>query len=86
LTLDRFLKKHASRTFHTTADALRMLSCKRMDYKEGEKNVWYVDMPEFVNHQVIKKNLKKNEISEMDEEYHDKFRDPKTKEPTQKDD
>tara|TARA_R110002020_G_scaffold448093_1_gene660769 strand:- start:2148 stop:3722 length:1575 start_codon:yes stop_codon:yes gene_type:complete len=74
LTLDRFLKKHASRTFNTTADALRMLGCERADYKEGEKNVWFVDMPEFVNHQSIKKTIAKDEISEMDEDYHGKFK------------
>jgi hypothetical protein len=86
LTLDKFLKKHASRTFNTTADALRMLNCKRVDYKEGEKNVWYVDMPNFVNHQSIKNFKTKNETSEMDERYHDKFRNPETKESAQKDD
>ena len=85
LTLDRFLKKHASRTFATTAEALRMLKCRRTDYKEGEKNVWYVEMPEFVNHQSIRKTIDKNEKSEMDESYHDRFRPTKTKEPSQKD-
>ena len=85
LTLDKFLKKHASRTFNTTADALRMLNCKRVDYKEGEKNVWYVDMPNFVNHQSIKKYKTKDETSEMDERYHDKFRNPETEKPAQKD-
>ena len=86
LTLDKFLKKHASRTFNTTADALRMLNCKRVDYKEGEKNIWYVDMPNFVNHQSIKRIKTKDETSEMDERYHDKFRNPETKESAQKDD
>jgi hypothetical protein len=79
LTLDKFLKKHASRTFNTTADALRMLNCKRADYKEGEKNVWYVDMPEFVSHQAIQKKTRKEDISEMDDDYHAKFKKPETK-------
>jgi hypothetical protein len=84
LTLDKFLKKHASRTFTTTADALRMLKCKRTDYKEGEKNVWFVEMPEFVNHQSIRKPINKNDKSEMDEDYHDKFRTAQAKESEQK--
>jgi hypothetical protein len=63
-----------------------MLNCKRVDYKEGEKNVWYVDMPNFVNHQSIKNFKTKDATSEMDERYHDKFRNPETKESAQKDD
>ena len=78
LTLDKFLKKHASRTFNTTADALRMLNCKRADYKEGEKNVWYVGMPEFVSHQAIQKKTRKEDISEMDNDFHEKFKKPET--------
>ena len=42
-------------------------------------------MPEFVNHQSIRKTVDKNEKSEMDESYHDRFRPTKTKEPSQKD-
>ena len=79
LTLDRFLKKNAARTFNTTADALRMLGCKRADYKEGEKNVWFVDMPDFVSHQSIKPKDKNS--TEMDEEHHDKFRNTKAQKP-----
>ena len=40
-----FLKKKA-KVFNTTADAIRLLGCKRKDYHEHEKNVWYVEMPE----------------------------------------
>ena len=83
LTLDRFLKKNAARTFNTTTDALRMLGCDRVDYKEGEKNVWYVEMPNFVSHQSIKKKVGKD-VSEMDEGYHDKFRNTKTENSAQK--
>ena len=79
LTLDRFLKKNAARTFNTTADALRMLGCKRADYKEGEKNVWFVDMPNFVSHQSIKPKDKNS--TEMDEEHHYKFRNTKAQKP-----
>ena len=40
---------------------------KRKDYNEGEKNVWSVEMPEFVNHQAIKpRNV--NATSEMDDD------------------
>jgi hypothetical protein len=81
LTLDRFLKKKANGVFNTTADALRMLNCKRKDYHEGEKNVWYVEMPDFVNHQAIKKKVNDKQVSEMDEQYHtDKFRTPEAQE------
>lgn len=83
LTLDKFLKKNAARMFNTTADALRMLNCKRKDYHEGEKNVWSVEMPEFVNHQAIKpRNV--NATSEMDDEHHTKFRTTNTQKDTQK--
>ena len=36
-------------------------------------------MPEFVNHQKIKPKQQTNELSEMDDEYHNKFRTPETK-------
>jgi len=76
LTLDKFLKKSGSKAFNTTADALRLLGCKRKDYHEGEKNIWSVEMPDFVNHQAIK-TKPKEETSEMDDDYHtNKFRSP----------
>lgn len=77
ITLDQFLKKKA-KVFNTTADAIRLLGCKRKDYHEHEKNVWYVEMPEFVNHQAIKTKIKEKTLTEMDDKYHDKFRNPKT--------
>jgi|TARA_E500000318_G_scaffold109540_2_gene122741 hypothetical protein len=86
LTLDRFLKKNAAKTFNTTADALRMLGCKRADYKEGEKNVWFVDMPDFVSHQSIKTKKKDTKVTEMDEKYYDKFRTSKSQESSSKND
>jgi hypothetical protein len=36
-------------------------------------------MPEFVNHQKIKPKNQQAELSEMDDEYHSKFRTPETK-------
>ena len=41
-------------------------------------------MPEFVNHQSIRKPINKNDKSEMDEDYHDKFRTAQAKESEQK--
>ena len=72
-TLDRFLKRNGSKSFATTTSALRLLGCKRADYKEGEKNVWFVDMPTFVEHKSIKKPTVEG-TSEMDDSYHDKFK------------
>ena len=52
------------------------MGCKRKDYHEGEKNIWSVEMPDFVNHQAIK-TKPKEETSEMDDDYHtNKFRSP----------
>ena len=79
ITLDQFLKKKAAKVFNTTADAIRLLGCKRKDYHEGEKNVWHVEMPDFVNHQAIKFKTNNKDLTEMDDKYHDKFRHSKTK-------
>ena len=60
-----------------------MLGCSRKDYHEGEKNVWYVEMPEFVRHEtIIKKN--KEPVTEMDDEYHKRFRTSEAKSDIQK--
>ena len=84
LTLDKFIKKSATKVFNTTADALRLLGCERKDYHEGEKNVWCVEMPDFVNHQAVKAKPK-DSISEMDEQYHaGKFRAPEAQKDTPK--
>ena len=86
ITLSNFLKKKAHGVFNTTADALRLLGCKRKDYYEGEKNVWFVEMPEFVSHIAIKNNSLKNKtLTEIDDEFHDKFRHSETKVDLQKD-
>ena len=86
ITLSNFLKKKANGIFNTPADALRLLECKRKDYHEGEKNIWWVEMPEFVNHHAIKsKAANKKIISEIDDEYHEKFRVGKTEDPAPQD-
>ena len=78
ITIANFLNKSGTRTFANPMAALRMLDCKKLDYHEGEKNVWSVKMPEFVKHKTIKKKVKED-VSEMDDEYHtEKFRTPKT--------
>ena len=79
ITLSNFLKKKANGVFNTPADALRLLECKRKDYHEGEKNIWWVKMPDFVSHQAIKSKSKtKHAVSEIDDDYHAKFRTGKT--------
>src|SRR5210317_1476688 len=81
-TLDNWMKKKMNKAFNNSMEALRLLNCKRLEYHEGEKNIWAVDMPEFINHQAVKKNKSKpkNEVSEMDDDYHTgKFRDSKSK-------
>jgi hypothetical protein len=89
-TLDNWMKKKMNKAFNNSMEALRLLNCKRLEYHEGEKNIWAVDMPEFINHQEIKKQRSKkvdNTLTEMDDGYHTgKFRDSKTKTTTQKDD
>ena len=86
-TLDNWMKKKMNKAFNNSMEALRLLNCKRLEYHEGEKNIWAVDMPEFINHQEIKKHKPKkkdNAVTEMDDEYHTgKFRDSKTKTTTQ---
>ena len=77
-TLDRYLKRSSHKAFSSVAEALRLLRCDKHDYHEGEKNVWYVAMPEFVSHQAIKQSTNTSKVvSEMDDEYHTKFRTPK---------
>ena len=68
-------------------EALHYLGCERHEYWEGEKNIWYVQMPEFVSHVGISrtKNTKK-ETTEVDDEYHTgKFRIPEPKKTPSKD-
>jgi len=82
-TLADFLGRRKT-PFNTVNQAVRLLKCEKHDFFEGERNVWYVTMPDFVNHQKIKpKNNNQEELSEMDDEYHAKFRAPETKKDTQ---
>ncbi len=85
ITLDKFIKKNASRMFNTTTDALRLLGCKRKDYYEGEKNIWFVTLPEFISHESIQAKPK-DKVTELDEAYHDKFRATETESDIQKND
>ena len=57
------MKKNSTKAFNNTQDALRVLGCKRKDYHEGEKNVWYVEMPEFVRHESVKKEVVKENVN-----------------------
>ena len=54
---------------------MHLLGCERIDYHEGVKNVWSVEMPKFVDYKKASKPKEKKTISEMDEEFHTgKFR------------
>ena len=86
ITLANFLQKSGTKSFTNPMAALNLLDCKRIDYHEGEKNVWTVEMPEFVKHKTVKKKENDKEMSEMDDEYHTKFRAAKTQGSVQKDD
>ena len=86
-TLEHYIKSHATKIFNSTMDALHYLGCERHEYWEGEKNIWYVQMPEFVSHVGITrtKNTKK-ETTEVDDEYHTgKFRTSEPKKTPPKD-
>lgn len=75
ITLERF---HGNKKiFKSVKEALDILSCERLEYHEGVKNVWKVQMPEFVEHMKIKskQDNKTKDITEMDDDYHTgKFR------------
>ena len=86
-TLEYYIKSHATKIFNSTMDALHYLGCERHEYYEGEKNIWYVQMPEFVSHteRTSTKDTKK-ETTEVDDEYHTgKFRIPEPKKTPSKD-
>ena len=75
ITLERF---HGNKKiFKSIKEALDVLNCERLEYHEGVKNVWKVQMPEFVEHMKIKSKQenKNKEPTEMDDDYHTgKFR------------
>ena len=60
-----FLQKSGTKSFTNPMAALNLLDCKRIDYHEGEKNVWTVEMPEFVKHKTVKK--KENDKEKADD-------------------
>ena len=86
-TLEHYIKSHATKIFNSTMDALHYLGCERHEYYEGEKNIWYVQMPEFVSHVgITRAKDNKKETTEVDDEYHTgKFRTPEPKKAPPKD-
>ena len=88
-TLEYYIKAHATKIFSSTMDALHYLGCERHEYYQRKKNIWYVQMPEFINHVEIKStNNTKKEPTELDDEYHTgtgKFRTKKSKKPLPQD-
>jgi|TARA_E500000305_G_scaffold111193_1_gene121921 hypothetical protein len=73
ITFEKFLGN--DKTFKSAAEAMHLLGCERIDYHEGVKNVWSVEMPKFVDYKKSDKPKEKKTISEMDEEFHTgKFR------------
>jgi len=82
-TLQDFLDRR-KKIFNSTQEAMRFLKCERLDYFEGIKNIWKVQLPKFVEYAKPKKKTNKqdNAISEFDNEYHtNKFRTSETKKP-----
>jgi len=49
-TLEYYIKAHATKIFSSTMEALHYLGCERHEYYEGQKNIWYVQLPEFTSH------------------------------------
>jgi hypothetical protein len=76
-TLQEFLDK-GKKIFNTAQEAVNFLNCERLEYHEGEKNLWRVKMPDFVNYsnkKIKDPKTKEKEISELDDEFHtDKFK------------
>jgi hypothetical protein len=74
ITFENFLGKN--KVFRSATEALNMLGCERLDYHEGVKNVWQVQMPKFVDYKTTQTNTNdKKVVSEMDDEFHTgKFR------------
>lgn len=88
-TLEKFLAKKNNGLFKSASQALKMLGCAHSDYltghtdvpKSDKRNIWSVEMPEFVSYRKAKP-IMKDTTSEMDEEHHDKFRKPENKKST----
>ena len=88
-TLEKFLAKKNNGLFKSASQALKMLGCAHSDYltghtdvpKSDKRNIWSVEMPEFVSYRKAKP-IMKDTTSEMDEAHHDKFRKPENKKST----
>jgi len=73
ITFEKFLGN--DKTFKSASEAMHLLGCERIDYHEGVKNVWSVEMPKFVDYKKTEKKVSKKTVSEMDDEFHTgKFR------------
>jgi hypothetical protein len=73
ITFEKFLGNN--KTFKSATEALNLLGCTRLDYHEGVKNVWSVQMPKFVDYKKVIDNNSKQTVSEMDDDFHTgKFR------------
>ena len=73
ITFEKFLGN--DKTFKSATEALNLLGCNRLDYHEGVKNVWSVEMPKFVDYKKATKKENTKKVTEMDDEYHTgKFR------------
>lgn len=85
ITMDKWLDKNSKKAFKNVSEALKLLGCEKHDYYQGEKNIWYIEMPDFVSHEAVKKKPDTKTMTEMDDEYHTKFRTPEAKDTTPKD-
>jgi len=68
ITFEKFLGN--DKTFKSAAEAMHLLGCERIDYHEGVKNVWSVEMPKFVDYKKVTKPKQTKAVSEMDDEFH----------------
>ena len=79
-TLDKFLKK-SNKDFSNSNEAIKILKCERLDYYKNEKNVWKVEMPDFVKNEkqtMPQTTTAQQPLTELDESYHTgQFRTPK---------
>ena len=53
ITFEKFLGN--DKTFKSASEAMHLLGCERIDYHEGVKNVWSVEMPKFVDYKKTEK-------------------------------
>ena len=83
ITMENWLKEKKSKVFQSSKEAMKLLNCVRHGYIEGQKNIWSVELPEFMFDSLEIKKPNPKSVSEMDEQYHvGKFRNPETKKNT----